>query len=132
MRRSVIAGLLTLTVASCQAPPSPTAERADRLPQFVLFFHDGGVALTADARQIVARIATAADRLHPAQIDIVGEAGGPERDKLANERAAAVASALTRDGVDPNIIARAGEVAPKAALAVAAHKVTVRFRPAAG
>ncbi|HEX4114064.1 MAG TPA: OmpA family protein [Stellaceae bacterium] len=131
MRRVAIA-LVLLLVASCQAPPQ-MAQRPTALQQFVLFFRDGGAALTADGRAIVDRIAAAARELHPQRIEVIGANDGmaPNREKLADRRAAAVADALVKAGVDPRIITRAGIEQPAGA-GVAAHDVLVRFSPNAG
>jgi outer membrane protein OmpA-like peptidoglycan-associated protein len=131
MRRLAIVLALGL-VTACQAPPR-VAEHPTALQQFVLFFRDGGAALTADGRAIVEQIAASARKLHPSRIEVIGRDDGiaPSRENLADRRAAAVAVALAKAGVDPTIITRAGSAQPAGA-GVAAHNVLVRFSPNAG
>jgi outer membrane protein OmpA-like peptidoglycan-associated protein len=128
MPRIAIAFVLLL-VAACQVP-TQTAQRPDALQQFVLFFRDGGATLTADGRAIIDRIAAVARERHPARIEVIGSNDGisPNRERLADRRAEAVAAALTKAGVDPAIITRSGAVEPAGA-GVAAHQVAVRFQP---
>jgi outer membrane protein OmpA-like peptidoglycan-associated protein len=96
--------------------------------QYVVFFRDGQAALTPDGDQIVQRIAAAARQVHPGRIEVIGSNDGLSRgrESVADQRAATVAQSLTKAGINPTVIARAGSVEPSGT-GLAAHRVVVRF-----
>jgi flagellar motor protein MotB len=96
--------------------------------QYVVFFRDGQAALTPDGDQIVQRIAAAAKQLHPGRIEVIGSNDGMSRgrENVADQRAATVAQSLAKAGINPTVIARAGNAEPSGT-GSAAHRVVVRF-----
>lgn len=64
----------------------------------------------------------------PVRIELIGVNDGPSasRDHVADGRATAVAQPLTKAGVDPATITRAGQEKP-AGSGIATHEVVIRF-----
>ncbi len=68
----------------------------------------------------------------PVRIELIGVNDGPSasRDHVADGRATAVAQSLTKAGVDPATITRAGQEKP-AGSGIATHEVVIRFEDSA-
>ena len=121
---TLVCALLLLALAGCMA-------HLDQPRNYVVYFVTNDAVLTAEARQVVATIASARRDLNPSRISVEGRADGgtPHDATLADERARAVTQALVGAGIDPAMIAIAPSAPPTGITGVDAHQVLVRFQP---
>jgi hypothetical protein len=101
--RSAVIGLAALVLTSCAAhPPRASIVKQTGCADFAfpVYFRDGSDELTSAAAQLIAGSAARAKSCRIASLAITGSAGEDQADLVAR-RSAAVAKALTADGLAP-------------------------------
>jgi outer membrane protein OmpA-like peptidoglycan-associated protein len=133
MRRIVLLmSLIALAACTANPPPAPPPSQPK---QFDVFFQLGSAKLTPEGQQVVDTVVAAIRDAKPSSVVVEGEAdGSTAKDaQLADQRAAAVASALKAAGVDPSTIAQHATLAQPAqtdaGTHIATHKVTLQLVP---
>jgi hypothetical protein len=103
----------------------------DQPRDFVVYFETDSADLTPTARQVVATVATNAHDTSPSKILVAGRADGSTAHDatLADQRAAVVMQALSKQGIPATQIEKQADAPPANRVGVAAHQVIITLLP---